>query len=262
VFPKTVLEDLKDLENVPELLRKIMPTEAEIIESEFRMEVRQLSGRDIGPVVGEKRDVRIPSETYIIQKSFIHGTERESELTGADVATEIVGKKLFICQAKKENIRWDSAGSRIVSRLFKFDRAQMTTLIWLNDEILHRVYVSSSNAGFSRVHSLSYKVPCFYKLIFLNAPQKKPLIPGQINVAEERYIPVKQVQLILGARKSAPADDFKTGYLPQQFQEALANCDAGCEDLPEETLKRKIFLEFARVSSRLVVLFNIRSRIV
>ena len=260
MFPRAVLEDLKDLENAPELLRRIMPTEAEIIEAEFRKEIRELSSKDIGSVVGEKRDIEIPTETRIIRKSFIHGTERESKLTGADVAVEIVDKKLFLCQAKKETIRWNSTGTYIVSRRFKFNRAQMATLIWLNDEILNRIYTSSSSSGFSKVHSLSYKVPCFYKLIFLNAPQKKPSMPGQISVAEERYIPVKQVQFILGARKSAPVVDFKTGFLPHEFQQALANCDAGSEDLQDEILKRKIFLDYSRFSNRLVVFFNIRSR--
>jgi len=255
-----VLEDLKDLENTPELLRRIMPTEAEIIEAEFRKEIRELSNKDIGSVVREKRDIKISTETHTIRKSFIHGTERESKLTGADVAVEIVGKKLFLCQAKKETIRWNSAGTYIVSRRLKFNKAQMVALIWLNDEILHRVYASSSSPSFSKVHSLSYKVPCFYKLIFLNAPQKKPFTPGKISVAEERYIPVKQVQLILGTRKSAPADDFKTGFLPYEFQQALANCDAGCEDLQDEILKRKIFLDFSYFSNRLVIFFNIRSR--
>jgi len=260
MFPRAVLEDLKDLENTPELLRRIMPTEAEIIETEFRKEIRELLNKDIGSVVGEKRDITIPSETYVIRKSFIHGTERESDLTGADVAVEIVGKKLFLCQAKKETIQWNSTGTYIASRHFKFDRAQMATLIWLNDEILHRIY-GSSELWLSNVHSLSFKVPCFYKLIFLSAPQIKPSAPGQISVAEERYIPVKQAQLILGARKSAPVDDFKTGFLPDEFQQALADCDAGCEDLMDEILKRKIFKQFSLVSSHLVVLFNIRSKV-
>ena len=259
MFPRAVLEDLENLENIPELLKRVIPTEAEIIEAEFKKEIRELSDEKSDQLEHSKRDFESRTETHTIRKSFIHGTERESKLTGADVAVEIVGEKLFICQAKKETIAWNSAQTRIASRRFNFDRAQMATLVWLNDELLHRIYSPLFGLG-PWFHSLSYKVPCFYKLIFLDTPQRKPSAPGKIRVDEERYIPVKQVQAILGARKSAPSDDFRTGFLPSEFQEALRSCDAGSADLQDEVLKRKIFLDFSNLSNRLFVLFNIRPR--
>jgi hypothetical protein len=260
MYPKVVIDDLKDLGNAPELLGQIMPREAEIVEAEFRKEIRKLGYEEIGQPISEIRDVEIPSDEYVIRKSFIHGTRRESDLTGADVAVEIVGKKLFLCQAKKETIKWDRTGNMITSRRLEIDRAQMTTLIWFNDEILARIHEKGLPSGYPNVHPLSYRVPCFYKLIFLDASHRKPSNPGQVGIAEERYIPVRQAELILGSRKTAPAQDFHTGYLPEEFQYALASCDAGSDDLQDQNLKRKLFFEYASLSKRAVVHFHIQPK--
>jgi hypothetical protein len=260
MYPKVVIDDLKDLENAPELLGQIMPREAEIVEVEFRKEISKLGYDEIGQPIGEIRDVEIPSDEYVIRKSFIHGTRRESDLTGADVAVEIAGKKLFLCQAKRETIKWNRTGNMITSRRLEFDRAQMTTLIWFNDEILSRINEKGLPSGHPNVHPLSYRVPCFYKLIFLDAPQRRPHAAGQVGVAEERYIPVRQAELILGSRKAAPSQDFHTGYLPDEFQHALVSCNAGSSDLQDQNLKRKVFFEYASLSNRAIVHFHIQPK--
>lgn len=260
MFPEAVINDLKDLSNTPELLRKIMPKEAEIIEEEFKKEIEELTHKIANRPIGEHRDVEISTEEHVIRKSFIHGTGRESHLTGADVAIEIVGKKLLLWQAKKETITWNRNGTQIESRRFEFDRSQMTMLMWLNDEILTYVSPTGSICEYPCAHPLSYRVPCFYKLIFLDAPKVKPTTPGQISVAEERFIPVKQVNVILGSNKNVPAEDVHTGYLPDEFQNAVKSCNVGCVDAIDERLKKRIFLEFSTLSNRLVVLFNIRPK--
>lgn len=260
MFPEAVIDDLKDLSNVPRLLRKIMPKEADIIEKEFMEEIEELTHRKAERPIDQNRDVEIPSDEYIIRKSFIHGTGRESYLTGADVAVEIVGKKLILWQAKKETITWNGRGTQIESRRFEFDRSQMTMLMWLNDEIMSHISPVKFICEYPYVHPLSYKASCFYKLIFLDAPEKKPTTLGQIHVAEERYIPVKQVNVILGSNKNVSAVEIRTGYRSEEFQNAAKSCDVGCVDSIDETLKKKIFHEFSMLSNRLVVLFNIQSK--
>lgn len=260
MFPEAVIDDLRGLSNVPRLLKKIMPKEADIIEREFMEEIKELTHEKAERPTGKNRDVEIPSDEYLIRKSFIHGTGRESHLTGADVAVEVVDKKLLLWQAKKETITWDRRGTRIKSRRFEFDRSQMTMLMWLNDEILSHVSPVRFICGYPYVHPLSYRVPCFYKLIFLDAPEKKPTTPGHIAVAEEQFIPVRQVNAILGSNRNVSTGDIRTGYRPEEFQNAIKSCDVGCADSIDETLKKKVFHQFSTLSNRLVVLFNIQPK--
>jgi hypothetical protein len=238
VFPEVVFKDLKELSNTISTLKGVLPTEAEIIQEEFVREINSMKEKPIEKAKGEDRYQEIPINEYVCRKYFIHGTERESKLTGADLAIEVEGQKLVFYQAKREE----------PSHRFEFDRRQMLHLLWLNDEIIQRNLHKYPQIP----HVFSYKVPCFYKLIFID------FAAPQFSIKEERYVPVRHVEFILGRRKGASAKEFITGYLPSEFQEALKLCEAGSPDLVDENLKKKIFLEYSLMSNRLVAFLHIR----
>jgi hypothetical protein len=122
----------------------------------------------------------------------------------------------------------------------------MLHLSWLNDEITQRNLHKYPQIP----HGLSYKVPCFYKLIFIDFTR--------FSVKEEKYVPIRHVEFILGRRKGASAKEFTTGYSPSEFQKALERCEAGSPDLVDMNLKRKIFLEYSLMTNRLVSFLHIK----
>lgn len=90
--------------------------------------------------------------------------------------------------------------------------------------------------------------------------KKKPQSSGKIKIAEERYITVRQAEFILGSNKIVPAEDLKTGYLHDELNEGIENCDVGYPDKIPTDLKKEIFLNFSILTNRLVVLLDIRAR--
>ncbi len=156
MFPKVVIEDLKDLCKTVGAFKGILPTEAEIIEAEFKREVNAIKEGPIERIVGKERYKEFRVGDRVCRKHFIHQTEKEAGLTGADLAIEIEGQKLIFFQAKREE----------VNHRFHFDRRQMMQLMWLNDEIIERIFPHPCFFPYFP-HNLSYKVPCFYRLIFL-----------------------------------------------------------------------------------------------
>lgn len=235
MFPEVVFKDLKELSNTIGAFKGVLPTEAEIIQEEFVREINYMKEKPIEKAKGERYQ-EIKLNKRVCRKHFIHGTEKESKLTGADLAVEVEGQKLVFFQAKREEPYYR----------FEFDRRQMLHLLWLNDEIIQRNLHKYPQIP----HSFSYKVPCFYKLIFIDFTR--------LSIKEERYVPVRHVEFILGRRKGAPAKEFTTGYSPSEFQKALELCEAGSPDLADENLKRKIFLDYSLMSNRLVAFLHIR----
>lgn len=61
---------------------------------------------------------------------------------------------------------------------------------------------------------------------------------GDLQIEEERHLPVKQANVILRRRKSASSEEFRTGYTPSEFQAAVAECEADSPDLKNEDLKK------------------------
>ncbi|TET20613.1 hypothetical protein E3J74_01450 [Candidatus Bathyarchaeota archaeon] len=247
MFPRVVIEDLEDLCNTVSTLKGLLPTETEIITEEFRREVNAMREEEIERIVPDERYQKFRVGDRLCRKYLIHQTEKETKLTGADLAIEIEGQKLFFVQAKREG----------ANHKFHFDRRQMMQLMWLNDEIIEKTFFHPPIFPYFP-HSLSYRVPCFYKMIFLKFPSTKSFRRQDIQIEEERYLPVKQVDLILGRRKSGSSEEFRTGYTPSEFQAAIEKCEAGSPDLENEDLKQKIFLEYSKLADRLVVHLSIR----
>lgn len=247
MFPKVVIEDLEDLYETTVAFKGLLPTESEIIEAEFRYEINKMKEEPIERAVGEERYQEFEVDNWVCRKYFIHQTQKETELTGADLAIEIGGQKLLFVQAKREGR----------NHRFQFDRRQMTQLMWLNDEIIERTFPGPCPFPYFP-HDLSYRVPCFYKLIFLRFPSTRSFQRRDVRIEEERYLPVKQVNAILGRRKSASSEEFRTGYTSSDFQRAVEECEAGSPDLKDEGMKKRIFFEYSVLTNRLVALLSIR----
>ena len=247
MFPKVVIDDLEDLCKTIGAFKGILPSETEIIEAEFRHEVNAMKEEPIERAVGKERYQEFEVDNRVCRKHFIHQTEKETELTGADLAVEIEGLKLLFVQAKREGR----------NHRFQFDRRQMAQLIWLNDEIIEKTFLHPRPFPYFP-HNLSYRVPCFYKLIFLRFPSTRHFRRRDVRIEEERYLPVKQVNVILGKRKSASSEEFRTGYTPSEFQTAVEKCEAGSPDLRDENMKKRIFFQYSVLTNRLVVLLSIR----
>lgn len=247
MFPKVVIEDLKDLCKTVNVFKGILPTEAEIIKAEFKREINAMREESVERILNKERYQEFRVNDRVCRKYFIHQTEKETELTGADLAIEIKGQKLIFFQAKREGM----------DHRFHFDRRQMMQLMWLNDEIIERTFPPPCFSTYFP-HNLSYKVPCFYKLIFLKFPSTRHFRYRDVQIEEERYIPVKQVNAILGRRMSASSKEFRTGYTSSEFQVAVEKCEAGSPDLNDEDLKRRIFLQYSILTNRLVVFLSIR----
>jgi len=239
MFPKIVIQDLEDLCRTAGVLKGILPTETEIIEEEFRRELNVIKKER---VVGRERyhESKVGEQTY--RKQFIHQTEKETKLTGADLAIEVEGQKLVFFQSKREG----------KNHRFQVDRRQMMQFLWLNDEIIKRTFTNHPLP-----HDLSYKVPCYYKLIFLKFTSPSPFQRKDVSIKEERYVPAKQVYFILGSRKSASSEELRTGYTPSEFQLAFEKCEVGSPDLIDEGIKRQIFFEYSKLTLRLVVFLSI-----
>lgn len=122
MFPDIVFRDLEELSSTIRTFQGILPTEAEIIEAEFVKEINSMKHRPIERAIGEERYHEIRLNNRVCRKHFIHGTERESKLTGADLAIEVEGQKMVFFQAKREESY----------HRFQFDRRQMLHLLWLN----------------------------------------------------------------------------------------------------------------------------------
>ena len=230
MFPKVVIEDLEELCETVGAFKGILPTESEIIEAEFRHEANEMKEEPIERAVGKERYKEFRIDDRVCRKHFIHQTEKE-ELTGADLAVEIEGQKLIFFQAKREG----------ANHRFQFDRRQLMHLLWLNDEVIEKTFPHRPLFPYFP-HSLSYRVPCFYKLIFLKFPSIRPFRRGDVQIEEERYVPVKHIDAILGRRKSASSEELRTGYTPSEFQAAIEKCEAGSPDLKDEKLKKESFL--------------------
>lgn len=233
MFPKIVFRDLGDLSSTIGTFKGVLPNEAEIIETEFVKEINSMKCEPIERATGQERYQEIRLNDRVCRKYFIYETEKESKLRGADLAIEVEGKKLIFVQGIREAIY----------HAFNFNRPQMLHLFWLENEIVHRI---SRKHPSHDVHSFSYQVPCFYKLIWMKRTIRSPPI-----IKEERYVPIRHVEFMLGRRQQGPSFEFRTGYFPSEFQEALRKCEAGSPDLEVVDLN-ELFLEYSKMTDRLV----------
>lgn len=253
MFPRVVIEDIEDFCKIVGVFRGILPTEAEIIETEFRHEINTMKEEPIERAVKEGRYQEFRAGNQLCRKHFIHQTKKETELTGANLFIEIEGQKVVFFQVKREGAK----------HRFQFDRKQMTQLIWLNDEIIEKTFSHSSFFPYFPPyfpHNLSYRVPYFYKLIFLKLPFKRSFRHEEVQIEEEQFVPVKQVDFILGRRKSASSKELRTGYTPSEFQTTIEKCEVGSPDLVDENMKKRIFLEYSIFTNRLVVYLCMRKK--
>lgn len=233
MFPKIVFRDLGDLSSTIGTFKGVLPNEAEIIETEFVKEIHSMKYEPIERATSEERCQEIRLNDRVCRRYFIYGTEKESKLGGADLAIEVEGQVLIFVQGIRE----------AVYHAFNFNRMQMLHLFWLENEIVHRI---SRKHPSHDAHSFSYKVPCFYKLNWMKRTIRPPSI-----IKEERYVPIRHVEFMLGRRQQGPSYEFRTGYSPLEFQEALQKCEAGSPDLEDIDLN-ELFLEYSKMTDRLV----------